>query len=807
MLTILIPTVAVCLGAAPTSQPVFLYDPADRTVAAWLLDEPNAYDASVLSADDGLLVTWLEYVPGEGDRLCVGGFDGSAFGQRTVVIDKPGECACPTLTRDGAGRVWLTYEARVDGQWDILIRRRQDDGRFGEPRPISTSRGQDIRHRTAATPDGLWIVWMSDRRGQFDIMARELRGEDLREVQRVTPELPNEEKRSDAQPGPLPLPNDWDPDIAINADGQVCVTWDAYDGDSYKVHFATLRDGKWMYGAELATGGPAGRTFEARARMAAQGDRFWVAWEQGDENYGRPYRARRGWKDATDTAFDTERGPLHRSRRIRFGVIQGGRTVVPHRTEMELPMPSLEAARRRPGGDGKLGTIGAFYEAPRITFDRRGRLWIVYRHQYLPWLGVEPHHHVAEPWGIYARCYTADGWSELLRVDVGQGDAGQRLEVAPHGDGVAVVLTTGRTDRRKNPPPRGVAVALLRVDGEAMASTREKVSLSSVPSAYLTLLRRPRDVEATVGDRKYTMLLGDLHRHTDLSLCFTPSDGSLDDAYRYAMDVAQLDFLGVTDHTHDLVMGEPLSQLWWRCTKEVTRMDLGERFIPVFAYERSRGETDHNVLSLQRWFMRPHTYPHEQFWKEIDENTITIGHQPVNSQTWRVNDAGRRPLLEIYQGLRDTSAEPQANEGLSRGYLLGFIASSDHLSTSASYAGVWATERTREALFAAIKARHTFGATDHIEVLVRSGNHMMGDVITGRPHDPLTLTARGTAPIVRVEVVLDGEVAARFEPNTPEAELTFPVPNLPAGLHYAYFRLEQSDGNRAWSSPIWFDFR
>jgi hypothetical protein len=228
------------------------------------------------------------------------------------------------------------------------------------------------------------------------------------------------------------------------------------------------------------------------------------------------------------------------------------------------------------------------------------------------------------------------------------------------------VLTTGRTDRRDNPLPRGVAVALLTVNGGPMASTREEVCLSSAPPAYFMSLRQPRDAETTVGGRKYTMLFGDLHRHTDLSLCFTPSDGGLDDAYRYAIDVAQMDFLGVTDHTHDLVMGEPLSQLWWRCTKEVTRMDLGERFIPVFAYERSRGETDHNVLSLQRWFMRPHTYPHERFWKEIDEDTITIGHQPVNPQTWRVDDAGRRPLLEIYQGFRDTSAEPRVSAWIHR---------------------------------------------------------------------------------------------------------------------------------------------
>ena len=44
------------------------------------------------------------------------------------------------------------------------------------------------------------------------------------------------------------------------------------------------------------------------------------------------------------------------------------------------------------------------------------------------------------------------------------------------------------------------------------------------------------------------LYFGDLHRHTELSVCRTGADGSLEDAYRYAIDAAGLDFLCVTDH-------------------------------------------------------------------------------------------------------------------------------------------------------------------------------------------------------------------------------------------------------------------
>ena len=146
-------------------------------------------------------------------------------------------------------------------------------------------------------------------------------------------------------------------------------------------------------------------------------------------------------------------------------------------------------------------------------------------------------------------------------------DGMQSLEITPHADGIAAVWTTGRTHREKNKRPRGIVVASVAgmggQVGDVPLNPRVKASspvkISDPP---------PADESVEYNGRRYRLFYGDLHRHTDLSDCFTYYDGSIDDAYRYAIDVAPLDFLGITDHAHDLASGDVLSQLWWRNIKE-----------------------------------------------------------------------------------------------------------------------------------------------------------------------------------------------------------------------------------------------
>jgi hypothetical protein len=645
----------------------------------------------------------------------------------------------------------------------------------GRPLVVSESKGSDIHHRVAADSlGGLWFVWQSDRNGQFDVVARCVINGEMGEFQIV----------SNHPSG------DWHPSIAIDQQDDVHIAWDSYVDESFDVLLRSLRGGQWGAIRSVANSD----SFEGRAQVAvARDNRVWVAWEEGGTNWGKPYR---GIK--TEQIRDNL-GPLHRFRKLRLAVVhKDGALLTPSEP---FPMPSAELARNRANSAPGLGHSGSYYERARITFDEAGKLWIVYRHYYTPWLGVSHRTHVEKGWGLYARYLGEEGWSELYRMRIGQGDGMQRLELAPTSNGIALAWTTGRTHRDRNQRPRGVVVAAIEANGPGV----DKANLSSLDRSVAS----DNSHKATnalsqkiLGENGYQLFFGDLHRHTELSLCRVAIDGTIDDAYRYAIEVAGLDFLGITDHSRDLAQGDVSSQLWWRCRKEVLRHDLGEKFIPYFSYERSHNNTaDHNVISLRGDMLRPHTYPIPDFWGELDRDSLTIPHQPIRRDTWNYQNDALRPLAEIFQGCRDESIEEDIHQGLSRGYHIGFIASSDHTSTSASYACVWAPSPTRESIFRAMQARRTYGATDKIQLVVRAGKHWMGEIVADNKLPPVTLEARGTAPIASVSLIVDGKTRETLTPNNQHVKLTQELDLT--GAHYFYYHLLQTDGNEAWSSPIW----
>jgi len=339
------------------------------------------------------------------------------------------------------------------------------------------------------------------------------------------------------------------------------------------------------------------------------------------------------------------------------------------------------------------------------------------------------------------------------------------------------------------------------------APTAQSLTLAHgrLPAPTVTAIP-PKPEPATIDGTTYRVYYGDLHRHTDLSLCFPFFDGSIDDAYRYATEVARLDFLGITDHTRDIDLGDALSQLWWRSTKEVTRHRLRDAFYPFFSYERSHGTTDHNVISLRDDMLRPHPPDLPKFWAQIqDRDTFTIPHGPVNLKAWKVHDNQKRPLMEVYQGFRhDLDSLPKAHAGLDKGYRFGFIASSDHLTTSSSFASVWSPAGGREPIFRAMQKRRTFGATDKLRLIFRSGGAWMGQAVRASAGaTPFDYQIDGTAPLRSVDVIVDGQPHKSISLKGRKARGSFELTDLDAGEHYVYIRVHQTDGHRAWSSPIW----
>jgi len=609
------------------------------------------------------------------------------------------------------------------------------------------------------------------------------------------------------------------------ADGRWLVAWDEYrgaveEGASFDVLacWVEVEPAPGPVGEPFVVAG--GPRFQARPSLATDGEgAVWIAWEEGPRHWGGEYRSVDTlWNNVTD-----DLGPLHTWRTSHLAKVLGDGSVA--EVEGGVPMPSFEAALAAPERREGARRIGVFYERPEIGMDHRGGLWLAYRHVHQVQLSSKgkTRSHVEYGFAVDLLRLTGQGWSEPVRLDQRQRDGDQPVRFTRDGQQTLVEYTIGRSDRRRDPQAKGTVRAVLPVPDDAAVPLGE-VPVSIAPPTPAVALA-PRDVvrvrpTTVVGDQGYALFAGDLHRHTDLSLCFPFYDGSLDDAYRYARGPGALDFVAITDHARDLDQGNVNGLPWKLSVAEADRHHLPGRFVAFHAYERSQGDTDHNVISLRPDVLRPHRPPLREFWAEFDPaEVMTIPHATAAvagrrfcGNVWTKRDDQRRPLAEVYQAFRDVDSMKELQvRALSGGQRFGFIASSDHLSTSGAYAFVWVpTEGTaessldREPIFEAFRARRTYGATARIELEVRSGDQWMGEDLAGSGPFPIRVRARGSASIARVEFWDTGSLAHVIEAGG-EASLdqTWSWRGAAPDEHgWLIVRLIQVDGQTAWASPF-----
>ena len=343
--------------------------------------------------------------------------------------------------------------------------------------------------------------------------------------------------------------------------------------------------------------------------------------------------------------------------------------------------------------------------------------------------------------------------------------------------------------------------------------------------------------------KELRLVRGEFHRHTEVS-GDGGNDGPVEDMWRYAIDVAGMDWLGNGDHDN----GNGREYTWWLIQKTTDAFRLPGRFDPPFTYERSVAypEGHRNVVFAQRGVRTLPRLP--KTGAEVEMHApdtlmlfdylrhfqgVCASHTSATDMgtDWRDNAPDVEPMVEIYQGARQNYERPGApraptaddaiggwrpkgfvNLALKRGYQFSFQSSSDHGSTHISYAMVYAEDTSREALLRAMRARHTYAATDNIVADYRctanGRDYMLGDAFTTAQAPTLRLKLHGTAPFAKVTLVKDDEEIHVITPKTVDVELTWkdPAPT-PGKTSYYYFRGEQADGELVWVSPMWITYK
>ncbi|NLO04205.1 MAG: CehA/McbA family metallohydrolase [candidate division WS1 bacterium] len=353
----------------------------------------------------------------------------------------------------------------------------------------------------------------------------------------------------------------------------------------------------------------------------------------------------------------------------------------------------------------------------------------------------------------------------------------------------------------------------------------------------------------------WNVYFGDLHVHTGEEhgsgrSCGT---GTLEENYGYGRDVAGLDFIGIADHDWQFAGQED----WEGRMAQMDEWDEPGRYVVIPAYEWTSAKYGHRNVYYRGtgWpyfdnnpgpghnAIGPDSRSPEDLWRSLREcgaKALTIAHHPSTGffpVDWSYMDEEFDRLVEVYStwGNSEYLGAPfsgtasdrlpgfGALDALKRGYRLGLMASSDghdgnpgnaqwsnrqphiHHRLGSGFIAVLADDLTRGSVWDAMHARRCYATTGTRIVLdFRVNGAIMGSEIE-KPADDINLIeadVTGTAPVDRIELVRDGEVICS-KPCSGMTETLRVEEGCPEEPCFYYLRVFQTDGEMAWSSPVW----
>ncbi len=709
------------------------------------------------------------------------------------ITGEPGDYQEPRCATDGQGRLWVVWTANDSAQWDLWA---YCDGARTR---ITSNPKNDFRPRLARDSQGtLWLAWQTVAENlHYEIMLAPLNANGLGPAVNVS------EHPAD----------DWDPALCATPDGRIVVAWDTYRNGSYDIYLREFTAGA-SEAKPLGPPRPVAATAKREAHAAVAADsknRVWIAWDVSVENWGK---------------HPTPAGPLHASRSTDVACLADGKLQRPNADFMAaLPPPLAKCV-----------------EYPQVAVDGRDRLWVFFRSQN----EVRPVYRrqkkqTAQAWStwhVFATQYDGQKWTPPLLIAESNGRQDMRLEAARDANGQLLIVfaADGRT-RRAPYMPIDYNVFLAHLSGFGAApqapALAEAPDLGKVTPAAPDPELSPLPREWSAGGKTYRLVIGDTHRHTDISRCANGKDGSLQDAYRYALNACALDWLAISDHDQDIMkhrndtLQRPRQDYdWWRSLKYCDLYTIPGRFVALYGYEHGRmyakGGGHKNVLQEQRGpGVQEADAPHELFAALAGSGAIAIPHQLADDGSrmdWEKWNADFERVGEIFQtrGSYEFHGCPRAAalftpgfsmwDALAKGIRIGIIASSDHGQTHQARAGVYVEPDgfTRRGILEALRGRRAFGSTIAVVVQMRVGDRVLGEefALAAAPRIEANLIA--PADIVRVDVVRDGRFVYTVEPKKSQVSFSFEDADLKPGQSaYYYVRAQIGEKDFAWSSPVW----
>lgn len=321
----------------------------------------------------------------------------------------------------------------------------------------------------------------------------------------------------------------------------------------------------------------------------------------------------------------------------------------------------------------------------------------------------------------------------------------------------------------------------------------------------------------------YNTYFGNLHSHCILS----DGIGTADEAFTHARDVADIDVLVLTDHTHLLTASE-FTFLLGRATAFT---DDGV-FVALGCQEFGNLNDFGHINIFDAAFRNPN--PTENLTATysfiLAQNAFGAFNHPNPSYGSFFNNLQFYPeyedamkAIEIVNGKHSESYEAQFLQALANGWKVGPFGNQDNhqgnwgdqQNTNADgdiyLTGILANSLTRADILEALRARRFFAMEedpigDRLELTFQIDEHWMGEEITTGVNPHITATARaqnGTSIFNRFDLFRDGVIIHSQVSIGTQISYDHVDPIADGETHYYFIRASQVDSDRVWSAPIW----
>jgi len=320
----------------------------------------------------------------------------------------------------------------------------------------------------------------------------------------------------------------------------------------------------------------------------------------------------------------------------------------------------------------------------------------------------------------------------------------------------------------------------------------------------------------------YQVYYGSLHNHSNVS----DGQGTPDEAYNYAKNVAHLDFFGLADHSNLMNAGE------WVTIKSAANMYnedgvfaafYGFEWTTYFSYGHvtvvntedycSTGSPTNTFTGLISWLNARDgiAYFNHPGWDPLAFNEFDHFSDPpcskfVGLELWNDHDGFSKYYYNNGYYSNDGN-KGYYDEALIRHWKIGAAGGDDNHTATWGTAtdfrmGVLAIAKTRTAIFDALLARRCFSTLDKNLVLsLKINGFDMGSTIQGGTWNmEIQSFDTDNEIITNVDLLKNGAVIQSWTPGIIHPIITGSI--VCADGDYFYARVKEADGNEAISSPV-----